>query len=300
MKIPFIQRENNQSEQIYKIDVHGPEEFERWVIKESFRRPVVVDFWAPWCAPCRILGPTLESLAAEFNGRWLLVKLNTDEGENQNIAIQYNIRGIPAVKAFKDGQVIEQFVGALPPEQVRFWLEKFVPSEIDEWVEEGEKYLRKGDLKSAEELFDKALAKKPRHSRALFAKAQLLAQKGDKNEALRHLEMIVDVQDETLEREIAKLKLSLEGEDNVDLNTLQKRVEENPEDWDARIEYGRTLAKFGNYPTALSQLLKVVESGKGEAVDKARSAMVEIFEILGHDHELTEEYREKLAAALYR
>ncbi len=303
MRLPFISKNEDQikdDKNIYKIDVHGELDFDKWVVKESFKRPVVVDFWAPWCAPCRIIGPVLENLAAEAKGRWLLVKLNTEEGENQNLAIQFNIRSIPAVKAFKDGKVIDQFIGALPPEQIRAWLDKFVPNEADELTETAEQLLEKGELVEAKKLFEKALEFRARHPRALFGLAKLLAKEGKNEEALRTLDLIVDPNDEKLEREIAQLKFSLQQGGSESLKELEEKIKANPNDWSLQIEYARTIANNGDYNLALDLLLKVVENSDGELKDKARASMVEIFEILGHDHHLTSEYRQKLAEVLYR
>src|SRR5215213_5904698 len=130
--------------------------FERDVLQRSFEAPVVVDFWAAWCGPCRTLGPILERLAEEYAGAWILAKLDVDA--NPGVAAAFGIQGIPAVKAFRDGRQVAEFVGALPEDRVRAWLDQLGPSPATLAVGEGKAAEAAGDLERATELYRKALA----------------------------------------------------------------------------------------------------------------------------------------------
>ena len=138
--------------------------FEQAVVQESATRPVVVDFWAPWCGPCRMLGPTLERLAEEGDGTWLLAKVNVDE--NPGVSARYGVQGIPAVKAFVDGEVVDEFVGAQPEPNVRRFLDGLGPSEADSRTGAGREAEAAGDLQSAERHYRAALEDDDSHAAA--------------------------------------------------------------------------------------------------------------------------------------
>ena len=133
--------------------------FQEDVIEASAKAPVLVDFWAPWCGPCRVLGPTLERLAEDANGKWTLVKVNTDQ--NPDVSNQYGIRGIPAVKLFVDGDVVEEFTGALPEYAVKQWLEKALPSESKKLVDKAEREIAAGNREDARRLLETSLDQEP-------------------------------------------------------------------------------------------------------------------------------------------
>ncbi|MEA2249289.1 MAG: putative thioredoxin, partial [Solirubrobacteraceae bacterium] len=155
------------------IDV-TEQDFEREVIERSHEVPVVVDFWAEWCGPCRSLGPILERAAAEREDKVVLAKLDTDA--NQNLARQFDIQGIPAVKAFRDGKVVDEFVGAQPPAQVERFFDSLVPSEADGLVEAGD-----------EASLRRALELEPNNTQAKVALAEQLYRRGERDEALQVL-----------------------------------------------------------------------------------------------------------------
>src|SRR2546428_13396037 len=150
------------SEPASVIDV-SDQTFQSEVLEESFRRPVVVDFWAAWCQPCRLIGPVLERLAEEHGGQFVLAKLDVDS--NPQASTAFRIQGIPAVKAFRDGQLVSEFVGAIPEQAIRQWLEPLLPSQADRLVEQADEAEQKGRPRGADGPFRRALEADPRHGR---------------------------------------------------------------------------------------------------------------------------------------
>ena len=279
------------------IDV-GDEDFEREVLERSKDVPVVVDFWAPWCAPCRALGPVLERLAAEHGGAFVLAKVNVDE--SPAVARALRIQSIPAVKAFRDGHIALEFVGAQPESAVRQFLAAVLPTEADRRAREGESRLAAGDTAAAEAGFTAALALDPRHPRALLGLARLHVARGDDTEALTLLERVPPSASVAREAERLAAEIRTRVDATGDEATLRGRVRANPGDLDARLQLGRVLAARGRYAEALAELLEVVRRDPGHADQAARKAMLDVFEVVGARDPLTEKYRSELAQALFR
>ena len=273
--------------------------FEAEVLEASAQQPVVVDFWAPWCGPCRMLGPLLERLAESAGGAWRLAKVNVDE--NPSLAARYGVQGIPAVKAFRDGRVASEFVGVQPEAAVRRFLEAILPSEADQAAAEGQRRARDGDLSGAEEAFRGVLDRQPDHARALLGLGQVLAESGRDEEALQALSALPPNSPEgrTAAPLLAQLRLSSAAAGDSDVDAAMQTLQQNPRDPAANLAVGQSLAARGAYSAALPHLLAVVERDKGFADGAARTAMLAIFEALGPDHPLTLDYRRKLASALY-
>ncbi len=280
------------------IDV-GDDDFEREVLERSAERPVVVDFWAPWCGPCRTLGPLLEGLAEEYADAVRLAKLNVDEAPV--VAQRLGIRSIPTVLAFRDGRAVAEFVGAQPESVVRRFFEALLPTEADQLAKAGEELARSGQGEAAEERFRGALEKEARHDRALLGLARLLAERGANEEALALLDRIVPggATEHDAEHLAAELRTRARGGE-VDSAGLRARVEADPGDLAARLELGRALAAEGSFEEALTELMAVVERDAGFSDEAARKAMLDVFELLGNDHPATQRFRTRLARALFR
>src|SRR5262245_36113043 len=208
------------------IDV-GDEDFEAAVVTRSRTVPVVVDFWAPWCGPCRTLGPVLERLAREHAGAFVLAKVNVDEAPA--VAGVFRIQGIPAVKAFRDGAVVAEFVGAQPEAAVRQFLTAILPTEADRLAEEGAAHAAAGDAEAARAAFEGALARDPAQARALVGLARQHAAAAETDEALRLLDRVppgTPVAAEA-ERLAAEVRTKLDGAG--DESALRGRLAANPD-----------------------------------------------------------------------
>ena len=236
--------------------------FEREVLEASATLPVVVDFWAPWCAPCRALGPVLEKLEREYAGRFKLVKVNSDE--NQDLSAAFNVRSIPYVLAFRKGKAVAQFMGALPESQVRAFIDKVLPSAYERNIDSAEKLVGEGKLDEAQALLDTVPS---------------------------HIDW--DARVETLR---AAIGFARSGGSEPD---LRARIGATPEDLDARLALARLLAGKHRYPEAMEELLAIVRKDKDWKDGEARRQLLHLFTLAGDAPDVVSEYRRKLATALY-
>jgi putative thioredoxin len=240
-------------------------EFDTEVLEASRTLPVVVDFWAPWCAPCRALAPILEKVVAEFAGRVKLAKVNSDD--NGEIAATYGVRSIPNVIAFKDGRPVAQFLGAVPEREVRAFIEKLLPSASEE-------ALRRAEAAFAANRFDEA-------------ERELGAVKPDPD---------WDARVEALKQGIAYARAGKAGPGE---DELRARLAANPADHEARLALAALHASKRRYREAMDELLEIVRRSKDWRDGEARRQLLAIFALAAGEPELVSEYRRKLASALY-
>ncbi len=264
--------------------------FQEDVLDASHELPVVVDFWAPWCGPCRTLGPVLEELAAANGSSWKLAKLNTDE--NQQLSIQYGIRGIPAVKMFVDGKVVDEFTGALPRYAVEQWLAKALPSKSRPLIVAAEEAIGSGKHDKARELLKEAIGDEPANARA----ALLLAQLELFDDPLGALELVrsVEIVDPVL-TQIAE-GLGVIGA----LLSMTPPYQDLPEGA-GREGYIKAIdaLRKRDFRSAIEAFISVVKNDRYYDDDGARKACLAIFSILGAGHPVAKEYRPQFNMALY-
>ncbi|MCD6338980.1 MAG: thioredoxin [Verrucomicrobia bacterium] len=252
-------------------------DFENQVIRQSQDRPVVVDFWAPWCAPCRMLGPTLEKLAQEAAGRWILAKVNTEE--QPEIAMRYQISGIPAVKLFHRGEVVDEFVGALPEPEVRRWLRKALPSPRGEQLARAEALMNQGVWERAAQELEAVLEAEPDNEKARFLLAQCL----------------LFTRPEQVQEALSGLGADSDYADRAEaLRVLAQALQEASSEeaggdpFAAKFREGALALRRGDFAAALDAWIAVIERDKDWSEGKAKEACRAIFQLLGPRHPITE------------
>jgi putative thioredoxin len=274
----------------------GDADFEAEVIHASRDTPVVVDVWAPWCGPCRALTPLLEGLAQEYQGKFILAKVNADE--NPEISQRYGVRSIPSVMAFVGGELIDQFLGAQPESAVRAFLDRIVPSEADLLAVNAMQLRAAGDAQAALSLLHQAAALEPRNEQVLGELLDTLIDLERNDEAGQAAATLRTLQPTTprATKALARFELAGTGED---LPTLEARAQSDPSDLAVRLTLAKAYANGQNYERALSELLSILRIDRSFGDDAARKTMLALFELLGGDHPLVRKFRKELAATLH-
>jgi putative thioredoxin len=274
--------------------------FMQEVIETSRRVPVLVDFWAPWCGPCRSLGPILEKLADEYQGRIRVVKINSDE--NQALAGQFGVRGIPNVKAVIDGRIVNEFTGALPESAVREFIDALLPSPAEPLRLEAQAARARGEGDATRKLLLQAIRLDPKHEQARLDLIDVLLDAGDLAEAQRLLEEIAEGAKDRgrLDSLAARLTLAQSTAGGTDETTLRAQLADDAGNPGARLELANLLALKQDYRGALEELLEIVRRDRAFQDDVGRRTMLQIFSVLGSDDDLVREYRGKLSSLINR
>jgi putative thioredoxin len=266
---------------------HELTNFQIDVIEKSFDKPVLVDFWAEWCAPCRMIGPILEKLADENKDSWELAKVDTDK--NQEIAMKYGVRGIPNVKLFRNGEVINEFTGALPEPAIKEWLKKSIPSKFVDQIEHAKIILNNGDVVSAKAILEDIHKGDINNSEVKVLLAKLL--------------LFEDI------KEAKRLVENVDGNlDNIELaeaiTTLAELLQRDQSSFTESEVREKYLSAIDNirkkdFDSALTKFIDIIRTDRNYDDDGARKTCIAIFKFLGEDNKITLNHRREFGSALY-
>jgi putative thioredoxin len=275
--------------------------FDQLVIQNSFHKPVLVDFWAEWCAPCKALMPLLQQIAESYQGELLLAKVDCDA--EPDIVSRFGIRSLPTVVLFKDGQPVDGFAGAQPESAIRTLLEPHVqlpPPPVADPLEQAEEMFAEGHFAEAEAALQVLLAADNSNAKALILYARCLAERGELGEAQAVLDAVKgDEHKAALAGAKAQLTFLRQAGDLPDVADLKSRLAQNPGDDEACYQLAIQQLSRQQYEAALEGLLKLFMRNRAYSEGLPHKTLLQVFELLGNDHPLVTTYRRKLFAALY-
>ncbi len=275
------------------------QDFNALVVENSFKQPVLVDFWAEWCQPCQALIPVLTKLAEEYNGAFILAKVNSDEqGE---LAAHAGVKSLPTVKLFVNGQIVDEFMGALPESEVRKFLDKYIQTESDAIMSEAVQAYHEGRKQDALDMMNKALAEDPQNAKLKINIAKMVANDGDYESASALIDTLSDEDKDQAEvREMmAQIKLAVKLKDAGDPAEIEQRLNDNPEDLDAMLQMSNYLTAAGQFEEAIKILLDIMTKDRNFNDDAGRKGLLEVFDILGSDNPLVKTYRRRMFTLLH-
>ncbi|PID34307.1 MAG: thioredoxin [Thiotrichales bacterium] len=271
------------------------------VLQHSQQVPVLVDFWADWCEPCKMLMPVLAKLADEYQGSFVLVKVNADE--NQELAAQYGVRSLPAVKLFKGGEVVDEFTGVLPEEAIRTFINKHRTRQTEPYRQQALAMQQSGDLDGAVDLMSQVIQHEPDFYEASLELTGMLLAQGNVDDADALLQTVPE-SDETAAQvkqlnadiKMARLQEAASGEDTSE---LEQKLADNPDDLATMLELAKVRLAQGKPEAALELYLTVMKKDPAFGEGAGRQGLIDAFELLGTANPLVKKYRGKMFSLLY-
>lgn len=286
----------NTSAYVFEADQKS---FQRLVVDKSFQVPVLVDFWASWCAPCQMLTPILHKLAEEYAGKFLLVTVNTDE--ERQLALEHGIRSLPTVRLFRNGSATEEFFGVQPETTIRALIDAYLDRPSDQSRLRAQALRDRGDTLAAIKLLEEALASDPDNDRIHLDLVPLLIEHGRFDQAERILKDLPSSRqlDADVSRAFAQLNFARLAKGAPPPEILEQRVKDDPNNCEARYQLSAIKALRGDYEGAMEQLLEILRRDRSFRDDAGRKGLVALFELLGGEGPLVNRYRGLMASALY-
>jgi putative thioredoxin len=275
-------------------------EFQAKVIEASFQTPVLVDFWAEWCAPCRTLMPLLAKITESYEGKLHLAKVNTDE--EQELSTHFGIRSLPTVMLVINGQPVDQFMGAQTESQIREFMKKHIRSEVDTLRQQArELAATDAPLEAVVEPLKQASALEPNNADILVDLADILVSRGELAQSLEILNALpIDVAARPIVKELkARINLAQHAAEGPSIDELQARIHNDGNDLATREQLAGHLAYQQDYEGALTQFFEIMRQDRSFNEDAGRRGMLDLFEVLGSDHPLTKSWRRKMFGLLH-
>ena len=286
----------SESPYIHNVSV---ENFQALVLENSFKQPVLVDFWADWCQPCQTLMPLLAKLADEYNGKFHLAKVDTEA--QQQLAAHFQIKSLPTMKLFVNGQQVDERMGALPESEIRGLIDQHLSSESDTMMAAAHQANQEGRTQDAMDIMNQALSKDPDNAELKIDIAQLVMTQGDSVAALALLDSL-DAEGKSNESAIklrAEIEMAEKLKDLPPIEDIEQKLAENPDDLAALMDKSNHFTATAEYDQAMQCLIRVMTLDRKYEDDAGRNALLALFDMLGGEHPSVQRYRRKMFTLLH-
>ncbi len=286
----------NESDYIHNVSA---QDFQAIIMENSFNKPVLVDFWADWCQPCKTLAPIVAKLAEEYAGKFILAKVDTEK--EQELAAHFGIKSLPTMKIIVNGQIAGERVGALPESEIRAFIDPFIVSESDQVMDAAMAAQDEGRSEDALELMNQALAIDPANADLKINIAKLVMLQGDTEAALGLLDSLSD--EDNKKDEAVKLRTKINLADQLEnapsMQEIESRLADNPNDLEALLHKSHQLSASDQYDEAMDLLIQIMTIDRQFQNDAGRLGLLSLFELLGGEHPGVQKYRRKLFTLLH-